>query len=111
MKAQVSVEFSLLFLVSLVLVAMTVAAVQYMSSNYGKLLEDKKHRYDVDRLQVRAEEVCLSGVGSKREIILLTNVSQSEIKVDNCNVQITDGYGKVLLERKDGNVVAITHIG
>jgi hypothetical protein len=65
MKAQVSIEFSLLFLVSLVLLGMTVAAVQYMSGEYGRVLENKRHIYDVDRLKIRAEEVCLSGVGSK----------------------------------------------
>ncbi|MEM4295803.1 MAG: hypothetical protein QXI89_01055 [Candidatus Anstonellales archaeon] len=88
--AQLSTEFSLLMLISIAAFAITAAAIFEMNSNYKNALQHKMSIYDKSRLMMRAEEICLSGIGSKRTMQLLTEIKDFTIKENEfpCNVDI-----------------------
>ena len=113
-KAQISVEFSMLLLVSLIMVGITIGAVQHMTSSYDKSMVSKKNSYDLHRLSLRADEVCLSGAGSKRTLYTLTTVEKSSINLTTpCTIDSDDTIisGRISITNEGNNIVSIQRVG
>ncbi len=105
-RGQLSVEFALLFLLSLVILGITVAAVYSMSNSFNDLAVHRKALYDINRLRMATEDVCLSGSGSSRTLILLTQLNVTTLSGVDCPVSLAPSlYSRVVIKNENGVVV------
>jgi hypothetical protein len=111
-KGQLSIEFSLLMLISIAAFGITVFAILTMDKDFKEAMSNKILNYDKERIYTRVKELCLSGSGSAREIQLLSKIEQ--ISFDKSNVKCEISYelplqGKILVMNDNGKVILKKH--
>lgn len=108
-KAQVSIEFSLLLLISLFAIGIISAFIFIIQKDYKSLITYKANQYDKNRLFLRAEEICYSGSGSKRPLQLITKLKRGDLNfLEKINCEISSDeelYGMVEIENVDGKIL------
>jgi uncharacterized protein (UPF0333 family) len=108
-KAQVSIEFSLLLLISLFAIGIISAFIFLVQKDYKNLITYKATQYDKNRLFLRAEEICYSGHGSKRPLQLITKLKKGDLNFlekIKCEISSEDElYGMVEIENVDGKII------
>jgi hypothetical protein len=114
MKAQSSVEYLLLFAVSLVILIIIMQSMSYLSGMINTY-EKRSHSLIAKELFLStARDICYIGEGSSLIIQLSDGVEVKENRINNipyempCSIAEGNFSGMVVLQNRDGNITAVS---